>query len=231
MEHVIRVNGMWTLIKDRARVFRSGRTEVSMRGTGWTTKLTGKGDWYMLMAMFMSEAGSKTKQRAMESTNTLMVLCTRVNGSSTNSMVRARSAGQIKLHTRGITKTAKSTAMVLSSGLMVRSTRENLKKTISKDWVFTSGLMGVYSAECGSITRCMVMACSRGLMGGGTMEATCKTRSRDMELSSGLTAKSTLATGLTAGNTVVDTISWRLDKNARASGKKARGSSGPMKID
>jgi hypothetical protein len=34
MEHVIRVNGMWTLIKDREEVFRSGRMEVSMRGTG-----------------------------------------------------------------------------------------------------------------------------------------------------------------------------------------------------
>ena len=161
----------------------------------------------MLMAMFMSEAGSKTKQKAMESTNTLMVQCTRANGSSTNSMVRARSAGQIKLHTRGIIKTAKSTAMELSSGLMELSTRVNLKKITSKDWVFTSGRMGACSPECGSITRCMGTVCSHGLMGGGTKAATCKTRSRDMARSNGLTAKSTSATGSTVGNTVVDTIS------------------------
>ena len=152
----------------------------------------------------------------------------KANGSLTNSMARARSAGLIRLLTRATTLLERSMEKVSSDGPTAQSIRGNFPTITSRAWEPITGLMVVNSLACGSTIRCTEMVYSSGPMVAATKAHTYTTRSKAMVLLNGLMERSTLATGTTAVNTAVVFISCLADRDAKGSGKTERGSDGLM---
>ena len=95
-----RANGMKPVERETERECRSGQMVLSTKVIGEMIRLTEEVVLFMLMVMCMKETGRMIRHTVLESTCTLTVLSTKVNGRKTSSMERARRPGLMEHATR-----------------------------------------------------------------------------------------------------------------------------------
>ena len=117
-----------------------GSTDLFMRATGKTIRLTDTEDSSMLMEMFTMENGRKIRHTDMENITTQMEPNMKVNGLKINNMAKAKKFGPIMPFTRENITMERSTVRENSTGLMGLLTQASSLTTISTGMESIPGL-------------------------------------------------------------------------------------------
>jgi hypothetical protein len=180
---------------DRERVFKSGKMAASISATGNKIKPMAKVDLYTLMVMSTRVNGTTTKLKEEELTNTWMGPNTSVTGKRTDNMAMEWKHGQIKPSMRATTSMVKNMVLVVSSGLTPHLILENSTIITFMAKVSIHGpIIGVLK-ENGARIKCMVKEHLHGLMVENMLVSTLMTKRKATANSCGLMVGATGVSG------------------------------------
>ena len=146
-----------------------------------------KASFIMLMATYMTVAGSKTRPTDTEFTLTQMEQSTKESGKKTLKMDLEKRLGLMAQSLKAITEMARSTARDITSGATSLHSMETGRTTIFMASEFTSGQMVDNSKAVGKTTTCTERVYTPGKMVGCTREIMKMTESTATASTPGMT--------------------------------------------
>jgi len=176
------------------------QTEISMMGTGRTTRPTDSG-----------------------STATWMAPSTKESGKKTSSMGTEKKHGLTALATRETMWTEGSTDKGCSLGQTEAPTKASFTRIILREEASTSGQMAGSTKASGATTKWRARACSPGQTGASTRATTSTIKKKAMECSSGLTGANTTDSGTTGSSTEWAFTRRLRERRRRESGRTESG--------